>query len=443
MGRTWQINRRTLLRGAGASLALPWLEAMAAIDTPAPMRLAYLYFPNGVADGAWKPKAVDATGRIKALNAEMAALSPFMSQLTIPARLWTPRGNGHGAGTATWLTGGEYNERTVDAGGMSVDQLAAQHIGSDTLLPTLTMTLKGEGNFAGELSRNNISWVRRGLPTGNEFEPRAIFDRMFRGGQGNWADASVLDLVSDQAKDLQRRLSLADRRKLDEYLSSVRSIEKAIAFAESDSGARIRDRAATDTLARPAPGVPSEHGEYARIMLELLAMALWTGATRIATFMLDHGQSNRYFNFIDGVQGTWHALSHYRDISGRTEDDDGKTKWKSRASKREMYNAVTRWHHEQLAYLLRRLTTLQTARGSLLDNTLLLYGSSIADGHEHAAENLPLIVAGGGSKLRLGRYLEPRGQTSMSRLHLALLQQAGVPITRFAETKTPFSDLLT
>ena len=172
----------------------------------------------------------------------------------------------------------------------------------------------------------------------------------------------------------------------------------------------------------------------------MMVLAFWADATRVSTFMLDHGQSNRYFNFMDGVTGTWHALSHWRDISGRTEDDDGVHSWSSRAEKRAMYNRVVKWHHEQFAYFLSRLSEIKEDNRSLLDNSLVLYGSSLSDGHEHEAKNLPLILAGkGGGKLKSGRVVRFKRNTSMSRLHLTMLRRAGVQVERFAETTKTLS----
>ena len=154
--------------------------------------------------------------------------------------------------------------------------------------------------------------------------------------------------------------------------------------------------------------------------------------------MLDHGQSNRYFDFVDGVRGTWHALSHWKDISGKTEDDDGKTSWSSRDEKREMYNRVTAWHTEMVAYLLGRLKAIKEPTGSLLDNSMIVYGSSLADGHEHANRNLPLLLAGGGGgTIRSGRLIRFRKATSMSDLHLSLLKRLGVQRDRFADSHSP------
>ena len=444
MTHPYAISRRTMLRGTGAAVALPLLDVMSPCTDAAetgnektgpPRRLAYLYFPNGVASGAWDPQTVEAGGTIGSLNRWMKPLAPFQDQLVVIRNMWTPEGNGHGAGTATWLTAGDYNGRRIDAGGVSADQLAARTIGQKTLLPSLELSLRGEGFFSNSLVRNTLSWTSPKTPAPRDIEPRAIFDRMFRRGRTSTVERSVLDLVREDARSLKRRGSFADRRKLDEYLESIRSIERKLAFADRQTN---RSPALKQQLVRPGPGIPESHRDYVRVMLEMIVLAFWADATRISTFMLDHGQSNRYFNFLDGVKGTWHALSHWKDYDGKTEDDDGTTSWQSAAEKKRMYNLVTRWHHEQLAWFLGRLKSINEDGRTLLDNSMIVYGSSLADGHAHAEENLPLLLAGGGGgTIRGGRLLKPRRAMSMSRLHLALLQRAGVPIKRFGEAERP------
>ncbi len=235
----------------------------------------------------------------------------------------------------------------------------------------------------------------------------------------------------------KRRVSGDDQKTIAEYLDSVHAIEKRIAFAEKHQLRASQTPGLLDSLVRPNQGVPDDHGEYIRTMLDMIALAFWADATRVCTFMMDHGQSNRYFNFIDGVNGTWHALSHWKNISGTTEDDDGKTSWSSRDEKRMMYNRVTHWHTEQTAYLLGRLKSIKNQHGSLLDQTMVVYGSSLSDGHEHAEKNLPVLLAGGGSTITQGRRLGDRNDTSMSDLHLAMLQHLGIPMEQFAESRSP------
>ena len=441
------ISRRTMLRGVGVAMSLPLLDAMSAPTIAATakknVRLAYLYFPNGVADGAWKPEKVGPGGQLLKLNRFMSPLEDFKSDIIIPRKVWTPRGNGHGAGTATWLTGHGYDGREINAGGASVDQIAARLVGDKTLLPSLELQTRGEGFFSNSLVRNTISWSNASTPVPRETEPRVVFDRMFRVGTGGLADRSVLDAVLEDAKSLRHRVSTEDHRKLDEYLESVRAIERRVQFADRQAKRAAANPELTKSLIRPAAGIPSDYGEYMRLMFDMITLAFWSDATRVSTFMLDHGQSNRYFNFVDGVQGTWHALSHWRDASGNTEDDDGITSWSSPEQKREQYNLVTQWHHEQVAHFLGRLKSIKEPDGtSLLDNSMIMYGSSLADGHEHSAKSLPLIVAGhGGGYVKAGRQLKFRRDTSMSKLHLSMLRRLDDSVERFAETDAEMSEL--
>ena len=442
------IPRRTVLRGLAAAVSLPMLDIMtpnvrAQASKQPTARMCHLYFPNGSANGSWDPKRVGKRGELLELNKWMEPLQPFREHMIIPRRVWTPRGNGHSAGTATWLTGSGYDARRIDAGGVSVDQLAAKLIGRQTLLPSLELSVRGEGFFSNSLSRNSISWTASNLPCPREVEPRVVFDRMFRTKASGLSDKSVLDQVLEDARQLRRKGSLADQRKIDEYLESLRSIERRIAFADKQSARAKSDPDLAKSLVRPEPGIPQDHTSYMRLMFDLIVMAFWADATRICTFMLDHGQSNRYFNFIDGVRGTWHALSHWKDASGRTEDDDGKTSWGSVSEKRDMYNMVTRWHHQQVAYFFGRLKeTSDEAGRSLLDNSVILYGSNLADGHEHAAKSLPLIVAGrGGGTIKSGRMIRFPRDKSMSSLHVSMLQTVGAKVDRFGDSDEPMSEL--
>ena len=448
--RPRRISRRTVLRGTGAAIALPLLDIMGApvsakTGNPQPEttknnnRIAYLYFPNGVAKGSWEPEKIAEDGSIKKLNRWMQPLEKVKEHLIVTSNLWTPRGNGHGAGTATWLTDGGYDGRKIEVNGMSVDQIVANKVGDQTLLPSLELSIKGEGYFTGNLPRNSISWLNRKTPLSRETEPRSVFDRMFRTSDGIGIDQSVVDMVIENARSLQRSGSRADRRKIDEYLQSIRGIEKRLAFADERVNQALDRGELTDTLTRPEPGIPTNHFEYIRLMIDMMVLAFWADATRVCTFMMDHGQSNRYFDFIPECKGTWHALSHYRDISGRTEDDDGKISWDTMESKRNMYNRVTRWHHEQFAYLVNRLDNLREPTGeTLLQNTTLCYGSSLSDGHAHGERDLPLIIAGGGGgAFKGGQHLKCQRPTSMSKLHLTLMETMGVKLSEFGGEQSP------
>ncbi len=447
-----RISRRTVLRGLGASVALPFLDIMEplalAAQAAAPMadpvkRLAYIYFPNGIPRGAWYPEETAADGRLIRLNEWMSPLEPFKEDILIPSNLWTPQGNGHVNGPPTWLTGQSYRSRAVNAGGVSADQLAARHLGEETLLPSLELSLQGEGYFSNSLPRNAISWSAPDRPMAREIEPRAVFDRMFRPPSGGVTDRSVMDAVLVDARTLRGYTSKADQYRLDEYFESIRALERRIEFSESRSGQMRSDGALTDTMMTPTPGIPADHQSYVRLMLDLMIAAFQSDATRVATFMLDHGQSNRYFDFIPDVQGTWHALSHYQNASGKTEDDDGITTWESVESKRAMYAEVIRWHHTQVAYLLDRMKSIvEPNGGTLLDNSMILYGASLGDGNEHDANDLPTLLAGGGGgTITTGRYIENAEPTDLAGLHLSLLQRMGVEIDEFGTASAPMEGL--
>jgi len=440
----WHISRRTMLRGLGAAVSLPILDVMtqpvarAAEKEQAAARLAYLYIPNGVAEGAWQPKQVDSRGRLVELNPWMSSLAPFQHDLTIFRNMWTPRGNGHIAGTATWLTGGSFDGEKLDSGGASVDQIAAKHFRSVTLLPSLELSTRGEGIFTTSLPRNTVSWVDPVTPAPRDIEPRVVFDRMFRVGDSGLGNRSVIDLVLEDARRLKRRVSDHDQKKIDEYLESVRGIERRIDFAQRQQSRAAQTPGLKNALVRPEPGIPEDHRQYMKTMMDMIVLAFWADATRVCTFMMDHGQSNRYFDFVDGVKGTWHALSHWKDISGTTEDDDGKTSWTSRDEKRDMYNRVTAWHTEQVAYLLKRLSEIKEPNGRLIDSSMIVYGSSLSDGHEHSAKNLPVLLAGGAAHdINSGRQVNSSRDTSMSDFHLAMLNRLGVRRDKFAESNSP------
>lgn len=443
------ISRRLMLRGATAAVGLPLLECMMgssirstqAVQTAAkpPVRLCYLYFPNGVAPGSWDPVQTSDQSELKALNLWMAPLEKHKDNLLLLRNVWTPRGNGHGAGTATWLTAGGYDPRKIDAGGLSADQLAAKTLGTQTMLPSLELSLEGEGFFSNSLPRNTISWSENNTPVTRETEPRAVFDRMFGStGQNRAVQKSTLDLVLEEANQLKRKIGRNDNRKIDEYLESIRAVERRMDFSQKKSELAEQNPELKKFMKRPEAGIPDDHGEYMRLMYDMLVLAFWSDATRVSTYMLDHGQSNRYFNFIDGVMGTWHAISHWRDTSGKTEDDDGKHSWISRDQKQQMYNRIVMWHHRQFGYFLDRLTSIEEAGRPLLDQCSILYGSSLADGHSHQARNLPLLVAGkAGGHCLTGKVSNFKRSTSMSRLHLSMLQSAGVPVKEFGGSNSP------
>lgn len=441
-------SRRTILRGIGATVALPLLDAAPAFGQGRLLtnqnRLAYLYFPNGIPRGIWYPEKTGVNGELIRLNEWMSPLEPFKEEIIIPNNIWTPEGNGHVDGTPTWLTGHDYDSRGVNAGGVSADQIVARHLRDQTLLPSLELSTKGEGYFSNSLPRNAISWSAPDRPMTREIEPRTIFDRMFSTKSSVNSNRSVMDSVLADARSLSSVVSAADSLRLDEYFESIRALERRIEFAERQSTEMLNDRALTDTLVAPTPGIPADHESYVRLMMDLMILAFQSDATRVITFMLDHGQSNRYFNFIPEVDGTWHALSHYQNASGMTEDDDGTTSWESVEQKRAMYAEVVRWHHSQVAYLLGRMKNIREPDGNtLLDNSMILMGGAIGDGNEHDASHLPTLLAGrGGGTIKTGRYINHDEPTDLASIHVALMQRMGVPIERLGTAGSTYEGLI-
>ncbi|MFL2846590.1 MAG: DUF1552 domain-containing protein [Pseudohongiellaceae bacterium] len=441
-------SRRTILRGIGATVALPLLDAAPAFGQGRLLtnqnRLAYLYFPNGIPRGIWYPEKTGVNGELIQLNEWMSPLEPFKEEIIIPGNIWTPEGNGHVDGTPTWLTGHDYDSRGVNAGGVSADQIVARHLRDQTLLPSLELSTKGEGYFSNSLPRNAISWSAPDRPMTREIEPRTIFDRMFSTKSSVNSNRSVMDSVLADARSLSSVVSAADSLRLDEYFESIRALERRIEFAERQSTEMLNDRALTDTLVAPTPGIPADHESYVRLMMDLMILAFQSDATRVITFMLDHGQSNRYFNFIPEVDGTWHALSHYQNASGMTEDDDGTTSWESVEQKRAMYAEVVRWHHSQVAYLLGRMKNIREPDGNtLLDNSMILMGGAIGDGNEHDASHLPTLLAGrGGGTIKTGRYINHDEPTDLASIHVALMQRMGVPIERLGTAGSTYEGLI-
>ncbi len=456
-----QINRRTVLKGAGVLLGLPLLDAMApllranpvAAGTPVPrafpVRFAALYSPNGVNPHQWTPKG---RGKDFELPPILEPLQRHRDAIVVPTHLWnaaTNTGDGHYVKTGGWLTSTTITRTTGSAicsGNTSMDQMIAQRFGNLTALPSLELgiepTSTGVDTNVGftQLYGAHISWATPTAPLAKEINPRMAFDRLFRSAAkdrpealGN--DASVLDAVAEDARRLRGRLGVGDRRKLDEYFESVRAVEKRIEF----EARRKREEYLADPLALREiekvgkrlegfdpfkdPGKASERGikhtEHVRLQLDILALAFWTDSTRVGTFMFGNSVSGRDFTFLDGVQGGFHEISHHE----------------NKPEKLEMYRRINRWHQEQLAYFLDRLKGIREGEGTLLDNTIVLSGAGMRDGNAHSPVNLPLVVAGGGGgTIAGGRHLVYPEKTPMANLHLALLRRAGLDLERFADS---------
>lgn len=418
------LSRRTLLRGLGVAIALPGLEAMlparrSTLDVP--RRLVFVYVPNGVHMADWRPEGGSGTLELSPLLEPLAAHRETLLLISGLAHD-KARANGDGPGdharaAATFLTGAQAlkTDGPIRAG-VSADQLAAREIGSATRLRSLELGCEA-GRLGGQCDSgyscaysNSISWSTPHTPLGKEVDPRQVFDRLFRDEDYDLPEAerearrarrrSVLDFVRDDSKRLRSKLGSQDQRKLDEFESGVRELERRIEFAES------RTRAAG--LARPEQ-LPKGYAELAKLQCDLLALALESDTTRVATVMFGNEGSGRSYPEI-GVPEGHHEISHH---GGDPE-------------KLRKIAAINRLHVEVLAHLLGTLSRPE-ADGRLLDSVMLAYGSAISDGDRHNHDDLPILLAGGSScGLVGGRHLKLERPTPCTNLWLALLDRMGV-----------------
>ena len=441
------VSRRTFLRGAGATLALPWLESVSFGEenlSEPPLRMACMFMPNGVRPDYWTPAG---DGEDYEITPHLKPLEGLKSDFLLLENLWhknTLGRNGHWPKVPAWLSGG-FVERTVggdlDSGGTTLDQFAAQHMEISTPLPTFELGIDtprtgidtAGGGFPRALG-SFLSWADPHTPVPKEIIPQLAFDRLFRNNKAKVIsggdpqnrslleslqrdDTSVLDIVQDQARSLRKKGSAGDQARLDEYFESVRSVERRLEATMRPQKRWINQ--GKFPMERPAPGVPDTHAQHVRLMLDLLILAFWTDNTRIATFMFGDAQSSQDYGFLPGVKGNFHGISHHRNI----------------VSQREQYEKIINWHTEQLAYFLNRMKTLDEGGTSLLDNSMILFGASLKDGNSHNSENLPILLAGRGKgTLRPGRRVRADVKTPLCNLHLAMLHRMGVKEQSFGDS---------
>jgi hypothetical protein len=436
------ISRRTLLRGVGATLSLPWLEAMAQAapeKDKGPVRMAMLYMPNGVNVDRWIPKGV---GREFTLSPTLEPLAKVKDSVTVLSNLWNEQskdGDGHYVKEAAILTCTRI-KKTQGAdirNGVSMDQLAAKRVGHETPLPSLELgiTPVAVGNDAAvgytRIYGSHISWSTPTTPLARELNPRSVYERLFRaasGPQGDEAkmDALLLDRVLEDANKLRKQVGAADRVRIDEYLSVMRSLEERVERANSGEQRPWKARVAIDPAGAPTDR-PTSHEEHVRLMLDMIAVAFQSDTTRISTFMFGNSVSNVNFRWLDGVSAGHHDVSHH------TKD----------SSKLDQYHLINRWHIAQYAYLLEKLAGMQEGEATVLDNSMILFGSALSDGDSHNPHKLPLVLGGrGGGRVNSGRHLVYPEDTQVSNLLLAMLDAFGTPVKRFADSTGPLPGLL-
>jgi len=443
--RSFAMSRRRFLKGVGVCVAVPAFESLlpgssaASVVGPsttasgAPIRMAFLAIPNGVQQQSWFPSG---EGKSFTLNRTMQPLEPLREHLQVISGLKhvnaTAGGDGagdHARASATFLTGARARKtagKNIHLG-ISVDQVAAQRLGHLTRLPSLELTCDAvrktgkcdSGYACAYLS--NISWTSPTSPATPDPNPRSVFERLFGAGkpddqQSNrnlrsQTDRSVLDFVLEDAGDLQRQLSGCDRRKLDEYLSGVRSVEKRL-----DAAASFGD--VSQPQMDPPEGVPDNLNQYLQTMFDLLVLAFQTDSTRIATLLLAIDGSNRSFPDL-GISDGHHELSHNQQKPGVAE---------------KIAN-IDRYYMQHFGDFLAKLAAIEEGDGrSLLDNSMIVYGGAIGDGNRHNHDNLPVILAGSaGGAFETGRYLQP-DDTPMSNLFVSMLNHFGVAIDHFGDS---------
>ncbi|MEM9588821.1 MAG: DUF1552 domain-containing protein [Planctomycetota bacterium] len=445
-GSSLRMSRRTMLRGTGVALGLPWLEAMnghAALggETPPaaqPRRMAALFFPNGVRADKWTPET---TGEQWELTPQLQPLAACKSDVSVLSGLWnqgSKTGDGHYAKDAPWLTGTTIRKTTgvnLSSGGVSVDQIAARHLGQATPLRSLELGTEpvrvGVDKVVGytRVYGAHIAWRTPTQPLSKEIDPRAVFDRLTRIASGKASGRSnrpVLDAVMNDVKQLQRQLSSRDTHRLDEYLHSVRSLEQRLANQEEPSRQSWQSRVDLNKRT-PPPSEVDQHAERVRLMIDMMALSFEADITRVSTFMFGNGVSSQNFAFLDGVTGSHHEMSHHQN-----KDD-----------KLDQYERIVRWHVEQFAYLIQRLGSLREGDSTVLENSSLLFGSSLRDGNSHSPHDLPLLLAGqAGGRLNSGLHVRSTKDSPMANLMLTMLHGVGVQRSHFADSTGKIDDLI-
>ena len=428
------LPRRAFLRGAGAAVALPFLDAMipalsrAATTPKAPCRMAFIYVPNGIVMDLWTPGTEGEIARLpESLPKILEPLAPYRESWMVMSGLTQNGGRAlgdgpgdHGRAGANYLTSVHPRKtfgRDIQTG-ISVDQIAAQKLAGQTRFGSLELGCE-QGIQGGNCDNgyscaysNSISWRTPSTPNPPEVRPRAVFERLFGGAESDKYDKSVLDLVMEDASRLQVSLGGADRRKLEEYLHAVREIETRIQSAERGK------RPLTLMPGNIPSGIPADFVEHSHLMFDLMTLAFQTDMTRVSTLMMALEQSNRPYREI-GVPESHHGLTHHR---GDPE-------------KIAKVAQINRFHIEQFAYLLNKLKSTADGDGSLLDHTMIMYGSGLADGNRHDHHNLPTLLAGRacGAIQPGGRHVRYPDETPMANLFVAMLDKMGVPAESFGD----------
>jgi hypothetical protein len=422
-----KLNRRTVLKGAGGvALGLPWLEAMALPGSilQKNVRLAYLFMPNGVDPGNWTPSG---TGTNMKLAKSMTPLEPVKNMINVHSGLWHPGakgGDGHYAKTASFLSGTKVKKSTSDLFcGTSCDQLAAKMIGQDNYLPSLELAVRKTSSRIDtnvgftQVYGGHISWSSPTTPVPKEIDPAQAYARLFKGAKKssstNDETKSLLDYIKEDTARLQRQLGSEDRNRLNQYFYSVRSLEKRIQKAKNDSYRMPSD------AKKPPKDIPrGDYNTRVSLMLDIIVLAFQTNRTKIATFMFGNAVSGQRYDFFQGCTGSHHENSHCGDD----------------ASKLANVEKITRYHTTMYSNMLQKMQSIKEGNKTLLDNSLILFGSGLKNGNKHSHKDLPIIVAGkGGGSVKTGLHQNHKN-AKMNNLLLGMLKTAGCQLKSFEDS---------
>jgi hypothetical protein len=437
-----RMNRRTVLRGAGVAMALPWLESItvwggetASGTAPQsfPQRFAALFMGNGINPNQWWAKGA---GAGMELSKSLQPLAPLRTKLNVVSGLFNQHATGvgiHPGQTGNILSGAALQKGAVLRGGITMDQVLAARLGEEVPQPSLVLgceqpiTGYHETNFSMAYS-SHISWQDAASPVPLEVYPSLAFDSLFD-NQGSKRVQSILDRVQEQAARLSRQVSHADRAKLEEYLTSVREVERRVGLTRAmkdraDDRARDRGRPAL-TMPRPDNGLPEDIREHMRLMCDIIALAFQTDKTRVATVLLCRDLSGLFYPFLD-VRTAHHPASH--------------------SDQSDAYERVTRYYVSQLAYLAGRLDAMPEGESTVLDNSCVMFISNMWSGSRHDSTKVPIVLAGGlGGTLQTGRVLDFNGRADEDRklcsLYLSIMDRMGVKLDRFGDADARLAGL--
>jgi hypothetical protein len=428
------LGRRTFLQGVGAAVALPFLDAMApamSAAPKAPVRMAMVYVPNGIIMNEWNPAAEGALGT---LGRVLKPMEPLKDDILLLGNLTHNGGRAlldgagdHGRCCGTYLTGVHVKKSLSDIhAGISFDQIIANQVGGKMRFPSLEVGME-DGRQAGDCDSgyscaytNNLAWKSDTVPLPPTLNPRDLFERLFGDGVILSPEArkrqavyrrSILDFVNDSTRSLETRLGPSDRRKLDEYLSAIREIERQIETAEATN-------AQIDPKMDKPYGIPADFAEHFKLMTDMITVAFQADMTRIVTFLVTREGSSRAYREIDIPDGH-HPLTHHRNQPDLI----------------EKVTQINTYHVTQFAKWANKLKNTKEGDSNLLDSSMIVYGAGLSDGNRHLHEDLPTMIAGSaGGAFKTGRYIEYRRETPMCNLFLTMMDRMGVHIEEFGDS---------